>query len=329
MKNFTKILQVASVLLGFAWFTPSALAADVPATFPVALPHALPWNDGTTTYTKYWLYAPSFGTSGLWRLYYHNNGSGDISLGSDYHLHATTYEYHTFVAGNNAQSTHWNDQGTGTNFLGDTTGQYFDTFFGGVNTCKPLAFASHTVFAAGSYSGAAYCTDIVPYSPGDVIFDRVNLESDNQTFQRTTTDPAPGGIVNPDTSEYVDVPSPVTDPAGFVSALLTNLGIWLYNLVIPDSQFLADSYANIRTAFETKFAFYFQIKDAFTVPAASAMTPISLGSLHIGGQTLAPMTFIASFDPAEFASFRAFLSMVLYVGLGFFILRKLSNIFSS
>jgi len=352
-KNY---LFFAGFLLFFGFIHPAVSLADSTVFTGYKLPHALPWNDGTDTWTQVRAYQSSgsfhAGTgSGTWIFYYHNEGN----------LYVNCNPNSTCPAGSNVIRNANDGTGSYSGFIGtytcrpvtvtnvlDSTNTFTDgakvdytTSSGcsnagmGSNTCQYRHFSvGGGIYAISPSSTSSWdlndtCEDTnTIFETGDLVIPRVNLSTDGVTIIGSPS-PAPSLIINSDTSEYVTVPDLLSDPSGFVAALLTNLGIWLYNLVVPDSEFLADSYANIRTLFETKFAFYFQIRDAFVVPTATSMTPISLGSLHIGGTTLAPITFISSFDPAEFASFRAFLSMVLYVGLGFFIIRRMSNIFSS
>lgn len=140
------------------------------------------------------------------------------------------------------------------------------------------------------------------------------------------------GLPLPDDALYptdTTVPDLMTDPSGFVSAMFTNFGNYLVRLVIPPLSFFTDSFSQIQSGFSTKFAFFEQLRSAFTVPADGSFTPITLTGITIAGSTISPIAFISSFNPTTFAPFRNFLSMVMYVGLGFWLIKKTSLIFSS
>jgi len=140
------------------------------------------------------------------------------------------------------------------------------------------------------------------------------------------------GLPLPDDALYptdTTVPDLLSDPSGFVSAMFTNFGNYLVRLVIPPLSFFTDSFSQIQSGFSTKFAFFEQIRSAFVVPADGSFTPISITGLTIAGATIAPLSFISSFNATTFAPFRNFLSMVMYVGLGFWLIKKTSLIFSS
>lgn len=204
---------------------------------------------------------------------------------SDYRLSVTDDTYHFFYAGSSSPgSSSWTDSSSGDTFFDG--GFYFDSYFGGTSACRPLLFSSHTIFSFGSFDGSAYCSDIVPYDSGQPIFERVNLESDNQTFQRSTSPSAPPVVITPDTSDYVEVPDLITDPSGFVTALLTNLGIFLYNLVLPDSDFLSEKFLELQTSLTDSFPWFYQLKTAYEDSLAALPTSVSCGTLEASLPTL-------------------------------------------
>lgn len=320
-----KRLSLFLVVFGFfSFFTSPVLAYDIPASF--TLPHALPYNDGTTTWEHFLAYRQN---SGSWLLWYINEPNLYVQ-----NFKITSY---TEIGSNNKcfYSSYNGASWAGATCQWSPGGMFWDTVIasGTSNSvdCHDRLFASYTIFAADSHTGLSYCMDgqaSANYTQGDVIFHRVNF---NGTVLIGVSESAPTEYLteNLADTQYVPVPNPLDNPFGFVSALLTNMAIWLQALVIPPAGFFAEAYTQVKTEFDAKFAFYEQIKSAFTIPVGAAMTPISIGSLTLGNTTTSPIAFISSFDAATFAPFRNFLSMVMYVSLGFWLIRKMSNIFSS
>jgi len=321
-------MKTALFILTFFLFPLSVSAESVSSDFPINLPHALPWDDGTTVWTN-WL---AWDTGSGWALVYHNS---DLSVNAGGYIIAQPWldsGHNYFTTGNNGTS--WSS-GT-SNHLSASPGIFFDTHIqsnGGV-PCRERMYSSDTIFAIGDRDAAAYCTDIVPYVFADPIFYRINLESDNYTFQTETSESAPLQIINNDTSDYVSVPDPISDPAGFVAALLTNMGIWLYNLVIPADDYFTLKYDELSTNFSTTYPIFFDIRDMFDTMisgiTAGSFTPISISGLSLGGGsynfTIIDSTTLPS---GTLDTFKTWFGLMMYVGTAFWVIRKGSRIFSS
>lgn len=206
---------------------------------------------------------------------------------------------------------------------------------GGVpsNKCIYNTFSDYTQFFLGdNYTGQLDtdldCTnDDIDHPSGSVAVPRTNFSGVNF-----------GAPVSPDYSniidgqlddEYVDVPNPLTDPKGFVIALLTNLALWVKNLFIPSTDFFQTKYNEMKLAFEEKFAFYFQLKDAYTIPIETTPSAFSFTGLSFGGVTLPTLTLFNGFSFFDFGPYRTFISGIMYASCGLFVIRKMSRIFSS
>jgi len=300
-------------------FSLPSFASDVNPLFPENLPHALPWDDGTTVWND-WI---AFKTSTGWGLIYHNSDFYADSDGFLVSSPALELSHNYFFTGDNG--TTWSSS-TSNHFVSP---MFFDTTLSSP-PCKEKLYASNTIFAVGDRDAASYCTDVIPYEFGDSVFHRINLMSDNYTFLSSTADPAPEQIINSATDDFVDVPSPVTDPAGFVSALFVNFGIWIRNLIVPDSDFFSSRFNAIQVIAQEHFPIFFSISDI--VSGSTAVdSSVSLGSVSFGSSSTAPLVFFSpsSWSPDTFAGLRSFLSMLMYVWLAYFVTTKLSRIFSS
>lgn len=330
MKHISELLKVwlqnhhhrlLGSIFAFCIFLASTLSAqaDTNPFEGYKLPYTLPATIGSTTYTH--VFGKKHTGTNDWWIVYHNEdnfaytSSGFNPSSTDnacfYVTNITTTSYH--MASNASCSG-------------------VPSF--GVGNCLYKQFSDYTIFnGSGSLTlrQTIDCLgDATDVSFGSAVFPRIALGGTNGVDIVSTVAPATLQIISGQpTSDYVDVPDPITDPLGFVTALLTNTAIWLKGLIIPPDGFFSDAYMQVKTEADTKFVFYSQLTSAFTIPAGTTMVPITLGALHAGGQTIAAQPFISSFDADTFAPFRNFLSMVMYVSLGFWLIRKTSTIFSS
>lgn len=311
-----------------------------PSSPPQFLPFGLPFTESGVTFTHYILTIAD-NNPNIWELRYHNKDN--LYVNESWFLKSSDNEdWDTKVCNldTTIQPLTWTcanvQMASVSGFYG-----YFASWTSTNEVCLGTSFADRTVFiqsaspfdppnSSGILNNGQVCQDLWPNGDAqfpDVLVQRMNIDANGNVTG--IVDPAPLVTFTPPTGDYNELPNPLTDPTGFVSGFLNNLGVWIYNLFIPPSGYFQDRFNALKLLFDTKFAFVEQVQQAFVIPAASAFTPISLGSLSFGGTQVSPITYISSFDPATFSSFRTFFSMILYVGLGMFLLRKMSNIFSS
>lgn len=327
----------ADILMSSSSPSPSAITWQIPDNIPGKVPFT--YNGKIYDHFLMW-HAPNGQNADDWHIMYTN--ISDFYLNQDWYLPGVgTDNDVVYCDTTHGQNPDWSCFEQVDAFATDPGFYPFWTVYG--LYCAGTGYSDHTVFvqvpspflppaSSGVPDYGTVCQDLWPTGTKadfpDVLMHRLIVDNSGNISGFTP----PGSEVifsGNDTSDYVEVPSPVTDPGGFVSALLTNMALWLKNLIVPPDNYFANNYDSIKSAFDTKFAFYSQLQTAFVIPQASNFSPITLGSLSLGGSQTAPIAFISSFDPNEFASFRTFFSMVLYVGLGFFLIRKMSNIFSS
>jgi len=325
-------MKYRSYLWGFSLFlfglfslAPEQAKADfeIPSSIPTELPYAIPYDDGTTIWEDWILLKPSGSAS--WVLLYHNS---TIRADEDGYL-IPSPEFVPFD-----DSTAFVSDGddwvpsSGIGYFADPV--FFDTLFGGVSSCSNLLFASNTIFATGQNEGPAYCVDVVPYDFGDPVFARINLLPDNITFKRTTADPAPEQIIETATEDFVPVPSIIDDPSGFVSAMLTNLGIWVYSLFIPDGEWFSEQYALYVGLVDSTFPIFGDVveifDDGFSALSSTAHTPPEINASLFGSDPVSVLDF--SLIDGTMTTFRDWVSMFLYVYAAFFAMGSIRRFFS-
>lgn len=328
MKKY--LFFLALVFLASPSFAKAYDEFPVPSGF--TLPEQLPYNDGVRTYT-HWI-AINNDSSNNWQLFYHNceNLVLDTTLLALRQQSCTEWNDLTYFSSSNS-GTSWGSPNIGGANL-TIYGGFFEvsvTIMGYRDVAKNHWFTDYTVFSGGTVTDDCldnHWCDLRTISFGDVASNRVNFRADGSLIGVSSPDYS-NIISGQPTSEYVDVPNPVTNPFGFVVALLTNLAIWLKNLVIPSGDFFQDKYNEMKLAFEEKFAFYFQLKDAYTIPTETTPSAFSFTGLSFGGVTLPTLTLFDGFSFFDFSPYRSFISGIMYASCGWFVIRKMSRIFSS
>ena len=128
----------------------------------------------------------------------------------------------------------------------------------------------------------------------------------------------------------VDIPNPLTNPFGFVSALFLNLKNWVVSLVVPSPGFMDSQLSTLQATAQTHFPIFFQLSSVIQGSTTQSDT-ITLGSLNFGSTSSAPITFFnpTQWNPDSFSGFRNLLSMMMWVWLMYFIVHKVPKIFSS
>lgn len=117
---------------------------------------------------------------------------------------------------------------------------------------------------------------------------------DNSTFGSINT--INDSYLNrPNSEGYVDVPNLATDPAGFVYALLTNMGIWMKNLVVPPDDFFSSRWNDIKSVADSKFPIVSQVQSALAT-TTSTNAVIAISGLHLGSASVPSITV---FDPVK------------------------------
>lgn len=169
---------------------------------------------------------------------------------------------------------------------------------------------------AGFFDNEISVSDGLQYFRIDVIDNNTSTTQYSQkiTIQGTsdTEDTAAQGSILPDNKD---------------------LGFWgnlFRDMFVPRPGFMNIRFSEMRENAEIHFPLYFQLSD-IVQGSASTSSVVTLGSLQLGGQSTAPITFFnpASWNPDTFSGLRSFLSMLMYVWLMYFVLHKVSKVFSS
>lgn len=325
------------VLFGALLFNVSSVYA-VPAPAPVpevmTIPHTLPFNDGTKTWSEFLASRTGTGSSN-WVIYYHNC-SNVIFMTSGVVAPTTCIddEFSAFTSTNNGAT--WTEDNIYNFAESDDYYQVFNiTSMGYQDSAKNNWFANKTILVAEAqpeYPGNTYWLDLYPISLGDVAVNRVNFDDEGNLIGVSSFDYdlLRGGS----DVEYVDVPNPLTDPFGFVVAVLKNLSIWLYSLVIPDDGFYQGIMTQFNQDFEEKQPGLSALRTSVSngIASMSAVSPegIGLPSLTGMGQELGPQTLIsADISPDIINPIKILISAFLYMYVAVWVVRHLSTIFSS
>lgn len=325
------------VLFGSFLFNASSVYA-VPAPAPVpdvmTIPHTLPWDDGTKVWTEYIASRSATGGSN-WVIQYHNCSNvvfrtfGVVAPNS-----CLDDEFFVSLSYNNGAT--WTDDTTYSFSESDGYYQIFSiTSMGYQDVAKNNWFANKTIIVAEAqpeYPGNTHWTDLYPISIGDPAVNRVNFDSEGNLIGVSSFDY--DLLRGEGDSEYVDVPNPLTDPYGFVVAVLKNLSIWLYSLVIPDDGFYQGLMTQFNEDFEEKQPGLSALRTSISngIAGMSVVTPsgIVLPSLTGMGQELGPQTFISGeLSPDIINPIKTLISAFLYMFVGMWVIRHLSTIFSS
>jgi len=315
-----------------------ALADDFPVPSGFTLPEQLPYDDGSTVWT-HWIAINNSGTS--WWVVYHNC---DILYWHDTSIQNTSCddsgagEFENLTGFSSSTSgTSWGSADIGGFNLGSS---YFDVsigIIGSTDVARNHIFADHTIFSNHTYTADdTRWNDVIPSNFGDMAFNRANFNSDGSLIGVSA--PGVAQIVNGsnNSNDYMDVPNPVTDPTGFIGAVFTNFFIFLYKGFVPPDNYFFDKVSEIETTWATDQPGLTAINTAFadgvvSLSTPSALSPVTLGALHIGSATTSTITVFDpdSMDSGMFAQAKTLISAFMYFGVAFWVIRQVSTILSA
>lgn len=139
----------------------------------------------------------------------------------------------------------------------------------------------------------------------------------------------------PDTS-FLDVPNPLTDPTGFVAAVLHNTGLTIASWFLPPDNYFFNKVSEIGTTWETDQPGLASINTAFSdgvsaLSSPTSLAPVTLGSLHFGNSTIAAVPFFdpSAMDSGIFSQAKTLISAFMYFGVAFWVIREVSTIMSA
>jgi len=309
-------------------------SVEIPVPTGFTLPQVLPYNDGTTVW-NYWIASTDGGN--FWRIFYTNVGNFtllDYALVSPLNGDNVT----CFSSSDNGHS--WSVPDIGGCNLGNPA-SFSLAMAGAGSTVRNLIISSYPIFSSDakpdSYTwDPLRWVDTFPHAWGALIINKVNFDLNGVLIG--VQDPAIYQIVNNTSSlsDYTALPSPITDPTGFISGVFTNFFVFIYKGFIPPDGYLTEKLAEVTNAWSLDQPGLTSVSSAFStgitaLSTPTAMTPISMGSLHFGGVSTSSITV---FDPSTqpvgmFDSAKTLISAFMYFGVGFWVIRQMSSIFSA
>jgi hypothetical protein len=298
------------------------------------IPHSLPWNDGTDTWTHLIARhnaanATAYDGNVQWVFYYLKDDYLTLTPNASNQLLVQSYGSTAYPCKSVTTTDILNANTVFTDGPTGTGASVCSSITGGSNhKCTYQFFSDRTIFSGASNTKTPDCPLVwTSFDFGEVAIPRVTIEN---RIVINSPDPAPTVILNPDTGEYVTVPDILSNPSGFVTALLTNLGIWVYKLILPDGNYFSFQFDNLSNTFEQSFPWVSQLRIAFdnfiTALIASNPQPITLNGLNVGGNIGNYTVFNPSSLP-DMSIVKTFLSVIFYIGTGFWIIRKSNSLF--
>lgn len=191
-------------------------------------------------------------------------------------------------------------------------------------------------------NGNVYVSVPVQEGAHTLLYFKLTTESDHTNRTLATADlfgvddtalPSGGDALS---GSYTDIPNILTNPSGFVEALLDNAGAFVVNAIIPPPGYLTDKMLDVTDSWSADQPGLTSINTAFidgiaSLSSPTSLTPISIGALHVGGTTTSSITF---FDPSImptgiFDTAKTLISAFMYFGVAFWVIREMSTILSA